>query len=208
MNLAKRITILVVDDDPDILFATSRIFQSAGYTVYEADSGTSCLDLIRSKAPDLVFLDVVMPDIDGYEICRQIKSDPDMSSTYVILLSGSKTESDHLSEGLEIGADGYLTRPMAKRELLAHTQSIVRIISAEREQARLIRELQHALAEIKRLSGLLPICSNCKMIRNDAGYWEQIDVYVREHSDADFSHGICPTCAQLLYADFMDGDDE
>ncbi|NLN38689.1 MAG: sensor with HAMP domain protein, partial [Smithella sp.] len=64
------------------------------------------------------------------------------------------------------------------------------------------RELQKALSEIKELSGLLPICSSCKKIRNDNGYWEQIEGYIRDHSKAEFSHSICPDCAKKLYPEF------
>ena len=73
---------------------------------------------------------------------------------------------------------------------------------AEKEKDRLILDLQKALGEIKTLSGLFPICSNCKKIRDDKGYWNQIETYIRDHSDADFSHSICPDCAKELYPDF------
>ena len=74
---------------------------------------------------------------------------------------------------------------------------------AEKEKDRLILDLQKVLGEIKTLSGLLPICANCKKIRDDKGYWNQIESYIRDHSDADFSHSICPDCAKELYPDFI-----
>jgi len=70
---------------------------------------------------------------------------------------------------------------------------------AHEERERLIMELQHALSQVKTLKGLLPICASCKKIRNDEGYWEQIEVYIKEHSEADFTHGICPECAKKIY---------
>jgi len=75
---------------------------------------------------------------------------------------------------------------------------------AEEEKEKVIRELQAALAEVKTLSGLLPICAACKKIRDDKGYWNQIEVYIHEHSGAEFSHGICPECAKKLYPEFYD----
>jgi hypothetical protein len=75
----------------------------------------------------------------------------------------------------------------------------------ERERERLIVELQDALANIKRMSGLLPICASCKKIRDDKGYWNQIESYIREHAEVDFSHGICPECARKLYPDYFKG---
>jgi len=79
---------------------------------------------------------------------------------------------------------------------------LAQVDQAEREKARLIVELQAALLDIKRLSGLLPICSSCKKIRDDAGYWHQVEVYIHTHSEADFSHSICPDCTQKLYPEF------
>jgi hypothetical protein len=74
--------------------------------------------------------------------------------------------------------------------------------AAEEERERLIRKLQDALANIKTLSGLLPICFSCKQIRDDKGYWNQIDTYIRDHTEAEFTHGICPECVIKLYPDY------
>ena len=73
---------------------------------------------------------------------------------------------------------------------------------AEDEREKVIKELQDALAEVKKLSGLLPICSHCKNVRDDKGYWNQIERYLRDHSNAQFSHGICPECAKKYYPDY------
>ena len=70
---------------------------------------------------------------------------------------------------------------------------------AEEERERLVTELQAALAKVKLLSGFFPICAACKKIRNDEGYWEQVETYIRHHSEAEFSHGICPDCLRKLY---------
>ena len=76
----------------------------------------------------------------------------------------------------------------------------------EEERAKLIEDLQEAVAEVKTLSGLLPICASCKKIRDDKGYWTQIESYIKDHSEAEFSHGICPECAKKLYPEFYKGD--
>ena len=75
---------------------------------------------------------------------------------------------------------------------------------AEEEKSRLIIDLQTALAQVKTLSGLIPICSSCKKIRDDKGYWQQVEVYVRNHSEAEFSHSICPDCLRSLYPEMAD----
>jgi PAS domain S-box-containing protein len=136
------ISILVVDDDPDILFATTRLLRSAGYIVFEANNGTACLKAAYEKVPDLVLLDVHLPDIMGHEVCRQIKANKEMLHSYVVMISGKKISPDNQSEGLEIGADGYLTRPISNRELLAHVQAVGRIITAERELKQLKAKLE------------------------------------------------------------------
>ena len=74
---------------------------------------------------------------------------------------------------------------------------------AENEREKLINELQDALAEVKKLSGLLPICSSCKKVRDDDGYWHQVEVYIRDHSEVEFSHGLCPECAKKLYPEIF-----
>ncbi len=76
-----------------------------------------------------------------------------------------------------------------------------KIKQADKEKSEVIAELQKALKKVKTLSGFLPICASCKKIRDDKGYWNQIEVYISEHSEAEFSHGICPECAQKLYPD-------
>jgi PAS domain S-box-containing protein len=73
---------------------------------------------------------------------------------------------------------------------------------AEAEREKLITELKQALSEIKKLSGYLPICASCKKIRNDEGYWQQIETYIKEHSEAEFTHGICPDCKKIYYPDY------
>lgn len=203
--MSDTIKVLIVDDDKDVLFATSRIVKSSGYEVYEASTGAECLESVKKHQPDLIILDVVLPDIDGTEICRQIKDDPTLNSCFVVMASGSKTSSLEQAEGLDIGADGYIARPISNPEFKARVNAMVRILKAERERDRVIVELKKALSEIKQLSGLLPICMFCKKIRDDKGYWNQIEAYIQERSEADFSHSICEVCAQKHYPDEDEG---
>jgi CheY-like chemotaxis protein len=200
----QELTILVVDDDPDIRLSTARVLRRAGYRVEAAETGEQCLQMVSEKSPDLVLLDVILPDIDGYEVCRRIKGESDRPGTYVILASGKKTASDDQSEGLELGADGYIARPIPNRELLARTQAMARIIRAERERDRAIEELNAAMANIKTLKGLLPICASCKKIRDDQGYWNQVESYISTHSEVQFSHSVCPECAKKLYPEYYE----
>jgi PAS domain S-box-containing protein len=123
--------ILIVDDQIHALQGVSRIMRGAGYETFEASNGTDCLNLAAEHKPDLILLDVVLPDIDGREVCRRIKSDPETADSYVVLFSSVHIESDSQAEGLEHGADGYIARPIPNRELLARVKAILRLKFAE-----------------------------------------------------------------------------
>ena len=204
--MSENIKILIVDDDPDVRFATARIVEKEGYNVIKASTGSECIEKAQASKPDLILLDVVLPDAKGPELCAQIKADERLKGTFVVLISGMKTSSIEQAEGLDVGADGYIARPVSNQELRARVNAMVRILKAERERDRVILELKKALARIKRLSGLLPICSYCKKIRDDKGYWNQLEAYIDSHSEAEFSHSICGDCVKEHYADF-DGED-
>jgi DNA-binding response OmpR family regulator len=197
--MTDRTKILVVDDDPTWLRAVVRLLTAAGYDVTEAATGQAALAALHTNQPDLVLLDIMLPDADGLELCRHIKADPAHARTFVILMSASQTSSDEQSLGLETGADGYIARPISNRELVARVRALVRIREAEAERDRLFAELQQTLAEIKTLKGFIPICASCKKIRDDQGFWNQLESYITQHSDAQFSHGICPECITRLY---------
>ena len=201
------IKILIVDDDPDLRFASARIIKSAGYEVLTAATVGQCMEIVKNNRPDLILLDVVLPDADGQVLCSRIKADPALKNIFVVLISGTKIDSAEQADGLDCGADGYIARPITNRELIARVNAMVRILRAERERDRLIAELEKTLAKVKKLSGLIPICAGCKKIRDDKGYWKQIELYLREHSDAIMSHSICPECVKKFYPDIDFNED-
>ncbi|THB77798.1 MAG: DNA-binding response regulator [Desulfobulbaceae bacterium] len=203
----KDIRILVVDDDPDVLFATARIMKKEGYDVSEAATGQECLEQTERQQPDLILLDVELPDILGTEVCHRLKSDDKYKSIYIMMLSGRKIETDDQADGLEVGADGYVARPVSNRELRARVGVMARLIRAERKCAHYIVELEQALAQIKVMSGIIPICSHCKQIRDDQGYWNRLENYIQAHSEAKFSHSVCEECLDKYYPE-VDFEDE
>lgn len=208
-NVVKdKIRILVTDDDPEVLLLTTSVLTRVGYEVLQARTGKECLEMMHAYHPDLVLLDVILPDMKGSTVCRHIKADPELQGTFVILVSGVQVSSEYQAKGLNIGADGYIVKPISNKELVARVQAMERIKKAEdalrekeKQQEKLISKLQEALAEIKTLKGFIPICASCKKIRDDAGYWNQLEAYISEHTDAIFSHGICPECAEKLRAE-------
>lgn len=126
-------TILVVDDEPDELVATSRILQKAGYRVEQAASGREAYEKSKLFRPELILLDVVMPDIDGVESCRLIKSDPQLTESFVILVSGLSNTPEQQARGLDAGADGFIARPFHTQEFLSRIASMMRIKNVEKE---------------------------------------------------------------------------
>jgi PAS domain S-box-containing protein len=123
--------ILVVDDDPDLLNINSSILQSSGLEVIEASTGNECISIAREILPDVILLDVNLPDTNGFDVCKQIKADPLLANTYVILISGIEISSKSKVYGLDLGADEYLIRPISGRELLARVKAMIRIKDAE-----------------------------------------------------------------------------
>jgi len=102
-----------------------------------------------------------------------------------------------------MGAVDYVTKPFTASVLVARVRTHLDLKMIQERQAKTITSLEEALAKVKLLSGLVPICAHCKKIRDDKGYWNQIEVYISEHSEADFSHGICPDCVHELYPDYQ-----
>ena len=203
--------VLVTDDDPQILELTATVLKRAGFEVLKASTGKDCLQAVEANHPDIVVLDVVLPDLSGIEVCKQIKANTYSQDIFVILASGVQVSSDYQAEGLDVGADGYIIKPITNKELVARVQSMVRIKRAEdalrqkeKEQQLLISELKEALAEIKTLKGLIPICASCKKIRDDEGFWNQLEAYISKHTDAVFSHGLCPDCAEKYKEEYKE----
>ncbi len=124
--------ILIVDDEPALLEAYARILASANHEIFRAETGGEALRLCRAERPDLVLLDSVLPDLQGLDVCKQIKGDPELSRSSVILISGRRISPAEQAEGLESGADGYLTKPIERRTLLAHVRALLRITETER----------------------------------------------------------------------------
>jgi DNA-binding response OmpR family regulator len=102
---------------------------------------------------------------------------------------------------LDAGADDYVIKPFKAAELKARAQVGMRMVALQESMARRLAELEQALANVKALRGLLPMCSYCKKIRVDDKYWQQLEGYLSDHSEAEFSHGICPEC----FPSVMDG---
>jgi DNA-binding response OmpR family regulator len=190
--------VLVADDDAvtrRLLEATVRTWE---FEVCVAANGDEALRILEDvNRPDIALLDWVMPEKDGTEICRIIRERPQVVPVYVILLT-SLGGRQNIVQGLQAGADDYVTKPFDRDELRARLEVGRRVVDLQRSLAARVHQLEEALANVKQLQGLVPICSYCKKIRNDKNFWQQVDAYVTEHSEAQFSHGICPDCYENI----------
>ena len=182
--------ILAVDDTPRDLDLLAQILEQQGYQLTLARDGAGAVEMAASDRPDLVLLDILMPGMDGIEVCRQLKADPATLEIPVIFLSAQSKPEDILS-GFEVGAVDYVTKPFQIPELLARVHVHVK--------------LRRAQQEIRTLRGFLPTCAHCKKIRDEQGLWHDLESYITEHSEAQFSHGLCPDCIPVYFPDYHKG---
>ena len=236
------IEILIVEDSPTQAKLLEIMLVKNGYKVSVTHSGAEALKYLQDCQPALIITDIVMPEMDGHELCRQIKADEELRDIPILMLT-QLSEPEDIIRGLESGADNFITKPYNDKLLAMRIQHIFvnmslrkasssqigmevyfsgkkYLINSDRLQIldllistyeealqktqqleKLNKELTEALETIKTLQGILPICSYCKKIRDDKGYWNQIEGYIRDHSEAEFSHGICPECADKFYPD-------
>ena len=190
--------VLVADDEAVTRLLLESTLRSWEYEVCAATDGAAALRIIEAgPCPDIALLDWVMPEIDGPEVCRTIRARPQTVPVYVILLT-SRGGRQNIIQGLQAGADDYITKPFDHDELRARLAVGRRIVELQRSLAVRVQQLEDALARVKQLQGLVPICSYCKKIRDDRNYWQQLESYLSDHSEATFSHGICPDCYEKI----------
>jgi DNA-binding response OmpR family regulator len=188
--------ILIAEDNPVSRRVLEATLEKFGHQVVVADDGAQAWTALqRADAPSLAILDWMMPELDGVEICRRVRETPTSTPPYIILLT-AKSERTDVVAGLDAGANDYLTKPFDRAELRARVQVGVQVLELQKNLADRVTELEDALAQVKQLQALLPICSYCKNIRDEQNYWQQLDSYLMEHADVMFSHGICPDCYQ------------
>lgn len=185
--------ILVADDDPGTRLVLQSKLTDFGHDVEVAEDGQVAWELCQHRNFDAVVLDWMMPRMDGPELCRLIRAESERPFCYILMLTSRSTTED-LVEGIAAGADDFMTKPFDKEELRARLHAAERVITLERRLARKIDDLEQALSEVKTLRGLLPICMYCHSIRDDKDIWERIEEYIAEHSEANFTHSICPPC--------------
>jgi len=189
--------ILIVEDESIVALQIKGSLEEMGHTVAEIYStGEEALENIGKLCPDLVLMDIKLRGkIDGIEAAGIIRRQYNVPIVYLTAHSENRTlEMAKLTDPY-----GYVLKPFNVLELKIAVELALHKHRIDMEKEKLTNELKDALEKVKLLSGMLPICSACKKVRDDKGYWNQIEVYIRDHSEAEFSHGICPECAKRLY---------
>ncbi len=188
--------ILIAEDDPSSRLLLKTTLEMWEYEVTATENGQEAWDSLQGdRVPSIAILDWMMPKLDGVELCRKIRESEDsrLQSMYIVILT-AKANRESLVQGLDGGADDYMTKPFDRQELRARVSVGERVVQLQADLASRIVELEEALSKVKLLQGLIPICSYCKKIRDDENYWQQVESYIGEHSEARFSHSVCPPC--------------
>jgi|GEM_PF-1386357 len=199
-----QLQILIIEDSPEDALLMLRELEQAGYEVARerVETADALKRALGQQTWDAVLCDYTLPQLSGKAALQAVReADADLPFIYV---SGTMGEETAIA-ALKAGANDYvlknnLTRlaPAVERELReARLRRKHRVLEAERD--RLVTSLSAALMDVKRLSGLLPICSVCKKIRNDHNEWQQLETFIRNHSEAQFTHSLCPDCLSRLY---------
>lgn len=150
-----------------------------GHEVVLAEDGTQAWQAFQKETVPLIISDSLMPGMDGLTLCRNVRALAQEEYTYFILLTG-RSGKENYREAMLTGVDDFLSKDSNPEELFLRLKVAERLLSF--------------MAQIRRLKGLLPICTYCRRIRNDSDYWQQIDTYVQQSTGTKFSHGICPDC--------------
>lgn len=211
MTEIEKQNILLIDDRPENLLALENLLESHDLNIFKALSGNEALSLVLEHDFALVLLDVQMPEMDGFEIARLMRGNSKTKNIPIIFITAISKDEEYVFKGYGSGAVDYLYKPIIPEILkgkvkvfceLYRQKAIIKQQLKENEEKNEI--LKKQLDEIKTLRGLLPICASCKKIRNDDGLWEAVEMYIHKHSEADFTHSICPVCLKKLYPEQAD----
>lgn len=203
----QKMKILVVDDNTENIDVMLTFLEMEGYEISIATSGSMALKVAQHNEPDLILLDVMMPDMDGFETCRKLREIANLVDIPIIFVTAKK-EIDDIVQGFRCGGVDYISKPFRQEEVLSRVRTHLHLRQLLLTQKELVQELNDALDEVKTLKEILPICSYCKKIRDDEGKWRQLESYISMHTDSNFSHSICNDCMEKIDDDgnFIDDD--
>jgi CheY-like chemotaxis protein len=190
--------ILIVEDEAIVACDLQSRLESFGYEVVGiAVSGEQAVRLAAETSPDLALMDIQLRgQRDGIQVAEKLRAE---NRVGIIFLSAHSTE-DMLTRAKLVEPLAYLLKPYQERELKIAIDVALYKRQADGVRDELIRQLEQALAEVRTLSGLIPICAWCRKLRSDNGFWMSVEQYLRAHTEADCTHGICPDCVKKQLA--------
>jgi DNA-binding response OmpR family regulator len=190
--------VLIADDHRENRALLQALLKGEHYETVEARNGEEALaELAQTTEPMVALLDWQMPKIEGPDVCKAARLLPNPPPMFLFLVT-VRDSKDDIVAGLRSGANDYIIKPFHKDEMLARVKIGAQMVQLQQSLLDRVRELAEALARVKQLSGLLPICGFCKKVRNDRDYWQQVEEYISIHSEVKFSHGVCPDCYENL----------
>lgn len=181
MTISKKL-ILIVDDNPENIKFIGNLLVDNGYEVGIAQDGFKAMEFIGKKIPALILLDIMMPEMNGFQLCEKLKYDKKTKDIPIIFLTAKNSPED-IVKGFEVGGMDYVTKPFNSPELLARIKTHV---------------------QLNILKTLLPVCSSCTKIRDDEGEWLDAASYISKNTGTKFSHTLCPVCLKMLYPGIAD----
>ena len=195
-----KIRILLIEDDQADAFLIREMLREPATGDIAIQHVTRLDDGIRlagEDAFDIIISDLGLPDSQGMDTVKTLVAA--VERLPIVVMTGLADHEVGL-EAVNCGAQDYLVKGQVSGEMLVRSiRYAIERKRIENEKEQVIAELQEALAKVKLLSGFIPICASCKKIRDDTGYWQQVEAYIQKHSNAEFSHSICPECSHKLY---------
>lgn len=197
--------ILIAEDDLSLQLILKTTLSKMGHDPVVTDNGRAACELmLKPDAPKLAILDWMMSGMEGVEVCRKVRESERYTPAYIIILT-IRNNAEDIVKGLKAGANDYIVKPYNVEELQVRVGVGCRIVEMQAAMAEQIKKLQAAMAQIKTLRGLLPICTYCKKIRDDKQYWQQLESYIVAHTEVRLSHGVCPDCYRKHVQPQLDG---
>lgn len=188
--------VLIAEDDAPSRLMLQSLLTKWGYTVTSASDGSHAWEILcEPEHPELVIIDWMMPGIEGPEIVQRLRQREPEKPYYAIIMT-SRSEINSAAHALNAGADDFVGKPFDNDELRARIAVGYRMNCLQKELSAHIQDLRRTLDRVKQLEGIIPICSYCKKIRDNQDSWNQLEQYITDHSEARFSHGVCPECTK------------
>ncbi len=188
--------ILIVDDKLENLIALEILLEDVEAEIIRADSGNEALAKSIENDFALVLIDVQMPEMDGFETVKLMRRVEKTKYVPIIFVSAIYSDDFYKIKGVESGAVDFITKPIIPEILLGKVTIFLELYEQKKKLENTVLDLQRALIEVETLKGLIPICASCKKVRDDKGFWTDVEHYIAARADVDFSHSICPSCLE------------